>query len=101
MKKLNIGNTVAIAKDPIATDRTSDESELIPAKAKADTDNYSNKSWESGYIDDEAIVNNYAAEPDASLANNLSSKQQKPYILSGIGATLFIAIALATAFNLN
>ena len=79
MKKLNISNIIAIEKDPIATDRTSDRSELIPAKAEADTNNYSNKL----------------------LANNLSSKQQKPYILFGIGATLFIAIALATAFNFN
>ena len=102
MKKLNISNPIAIEKDLIATDRTSDKSKLIPAEAKADTNNYSNKSWESDYtFDDEGIVNNYAAEPGASLANNLLSKQQKPYILFGIGATLFIAIALATAFNLN
>ena len=102
MKKLNISNTIAIEKDPIATDRTSDRSELIPAEVKADTNNYSNKSLESGCtVDEEGTVNNYAAEPDASLANNLLSKQQKPYILFGIGATLFIAIALATAFNLN
>ncbi|MEM7591531.1 MAG: ssl1498 family light-harvesting-like protein [Cyanobacteria bacterium P01_A01_bin.83] len=102
MKKLNISNTIVIEKDPIATDRTSDRSELIPAEVKADTINYSNKLREPGStINDEGIVNNYAAEPDASLANNLLSKQQKPYILFGIGATLFIAIALATAFNLN
>ena len=102
MSKLNISNTIATEKDLIATNRTSDKSELIPAEVKADTNNYSNKSRESGYtFDDERIVNNYAAEPDASLANNLSPKQQKPYILLGIGATLFIAIALATAFNLN
>ena len=102
MKKLNISNTFAIEKDRIVTDRTNDRSELIPAEAKADTNNYSNKSLQSGYaINDETIVSNYAAEPDASLTNNLSSKQQKPYILFGIGATLFIAIALATAFNLN
>ena len=102
MKKLNISNTVAIEKDPIATDRTSDRSELIPAEVKADTNNYSNKSLQSDYaINDEGIVSNYAAEPDASLANNFSSKKQKPYILFGIGATLFIAMALATAFNLN
>ena len=102
MKKLNISNTVAIEKDPIATDRTSDKSKLTPAEVKADTNNYSNKSRESDYtVDEVGIVSNYAAEPDASSANNLSSKQQKPYILFGIGATLFIAIALATAFNLN
>ena len=102
MKKLNISNTVAIEKDRIATDRISNKSELIPAEAKADTNNYSNKSLESGNaINDEGIVNNYATKSDASLANNLLSKQQKPYILFGIGATLFIAIALATAFNLN
>ena len=102
MKKPNISNTIAIEKDRIAMDRTSDKSELISAEAKADTNNYSNKSWESNYtVDNGGIVSNDAAEPDASLANNLSPKQQKPYILFGIGATLFIAIALATAFNLN
>ena len=101
MKKPNISNTIAIGSR-ISTNRTSGKSELISAEAKADTNNYSNKSSESGYtVDDEGTVSNYAAKPDASLANNLSSKQQKPYILFGIGATLFIAIALATAFNLN
>ena len=102
MKKLNISNTTALEKDPIATARTSDRSKLIPAEVKADTNNYSNKSLESGYtVDDGGIVSNYAAESDAFLANNLSSKGQKPYISLGIGATLFMAIALATAFNLN
>ena len=102
MKKLNISNTVAIEKDRIAMDRTSDRSELIPAEVKADTNNYSNKSLESGCtVGEEGIVSNYAAELNAFLANNLSSKQQKPYILFGIGATLFVAIALATVFNLN
>ena len=95
MKKLNISNSIATA-------RISDKSELIPAEAKADTNNYSNKSLQSGYtVNDEGITSNYAAEPNASLANNLSSKQQQPYILFGIGATLFIAIALATAFTLS
>ena len=102
MKKLNISNAIAIEKDPIATARTSYRSELISAETKADRNNYSNKSLQSGCaINDGEIVNNYAAEPDASLANNLLSKQQKPYILFGIGAILFIAIASATAFNLN
>ena len=32
MKKLNISNTIAIEKDRIATDRTSDKSVLISAK---------------------------------------------------------------------
>ncbi len=85
----------------VVAHHNSDGSELIPPAEKANSFD-SKISISTGYIvDDEGIINNYATEPNTSLANNLSPKQQKPYILFGIGATLFIAIALATAFNLN
>jgi hypothetical protein len=76
MNRLNIPNTITLKKDQIAADRISDGRELIPAEIQADTNKYSNESWENGYtIDDERIVNNYATEPDTSLANYPSLEQ--------------------------
>ncbi len=102
MNKLNISNTITLKKDRIAADRISDGGELIPAEIQADTNKYSNESLENGYtIDDEGIVNNYAIEPDTSLASYPSPEQRRRYIFLGVGAALFVAVTLAIAFTVS
>lgn len=102
MNKLNIPNTITLKKNQIAANRISDGGELIPAEIQADANKYSNESLENGYtIDDEGIINNYATEPDTSLANYPSPEQQKRYIFLGTGAALLVAIALLIAFTVS
>ncbi|MEM7760449.1 MAG: ssl1498 family light-harvesting-like protein [Cyanobacteria bacterium P01_A01_bin.40] len=65
---------------------------------------------EHGYtVDDERIINNYATEPDTSLANYPSPEKLKHYIFLGAGSTLLVAmsrklrsaIALLIAFTVS
>lgn len=81
----------------------SDGSELIPAEVQANTGRDGSKlpdvPLSPGYtVDDEGINNNYAIEPDISLAEYPSPKQQRRYILWGVGAILFVALIGMIAF---
>ncbi|HEY9850269.1 MAG TPA: ssl1498 family light-harvesting-like protein [Leptolyngbyaceae cyanobacterium] len=83
----------------------SDGSELIPAEVQAnigigrDGSKLPDVPLAPGYtVDDEGINNNYAIEPDISLAEYPSPKQQRRYILWGIGAILFVALIGMIAF---
>ena len=74
MKKQNIPSTITLKKDKVVAHHISDGTELIPAEIQANTreeiNQYLNKSLEGGYvIDDDGIINNYATEPDMSLAD--------------------------------
>jgi len=105
MSKLNISDTITLENKAIAH-HTSDGSELIPAEVRAGTreeiNQRQNKSLKAGYtVDDEGIMNNFAAEPNTSLANYPSPEQQKRYIFLGIGATLLVTILLAIAFTVS
>jgi hypothetical protein len=105
MNKLNISDTITLENNVVAH-HTSDGSELIPAEVQSGTkeeiNQRQNKSLEAGYIvDDEGIVNNYAVEPDTSLANYPSPEQQKRYLLMGVGATLLVTSVLAIAFTVS
>jgi hypothetical protein len=105
MNKLNISNTITL-EDKVIAHRPSNGSELIPAEIRSGTreeiDLRQNKSLKAGYtVDDEGIINNYAAEPDTSLANYPSPEQQKRYIFRGVGATLLVTIVLAIAFTVS
>jgi hypothetical protein len=105
MNKLNISHPIPL-EDKVVAHHTSDGSELIPAEVRAGTkeeiSQRQNKSLEAGYIvDDEGIVNNYAVEPDTSLANYPSPEQQKRYIFLGGGAALLVTSVLAIAFTVS
>jgi hypothetical protein len=105
MNKLNISDTITL-ENKVVAHHTSDGSELIPAEVQSGTkeeiNQRQNKSLEAGYIvDDEGIVNNYAVEPDTSLANYPSPEQQKRYLLMGVGATLLVTSVLAIAFTVS
>lgn len=98
MNKLNIPNPITL-EDKVVAHHISDGSELIPAEVQANTGFDDNISLSRGYtVDDEGIVNNYATEPDTSLAGYPSPEQQKRYIFLGAGAILLVAITLLTAF---
>ena len=106
MNQQNIPSTITLKKDKVVAHHISDGSELIPAEIQASTPEEikqcQNKSLEEGYvIDDEGIINNYATEPDRSLADYPSPEQQKRYVFLGAGATLFIMIALLTTFAVS
>ena len=106
MNQLNIPSTITLKKDKVVAHHISDGSELIPSEIQANTpeeiEQYQNKSLEGGYvIDDEGIINNYATEPDMSLANYPSLEQQKRYVFWGTGATLLITLTLLTAFAVS
>ena len=77
MNKLNTSNTITLNKKVVAH-HNSDGSELIPAEVKANTDFESKTFISTGYtVDDEGIINNYATEPDMSLAKYPLPEQQK------------------------
>lgn len=106
MKRQNIPSTITLKKNKVVAHHISDGTELIPAEIQANTreeiNQCLNKSLESGYvIDDEGIINNYATEPDMSLANYPSPEQQKRYVFLGAGATLLITITLLTALTVS
>jgi hypothetical protein len=105
MNKLNISHTINL-EDKVVAHHTSDGSELIPAEVRAGTkkeiSQRQHKSLKAGYtIDDEGIINNYATEPDTTLANYPSPEQQKRYLLMGVGATLLVTSVLAIAFSVS
>jgi hypothetical protein len=105
MNTQNIPSTITL-KDKVVAHHISDGSELIPAEIQADTsfDNSQlvNIPLSRGYsVDDEGIINNYATEPDMSLADYPSPKQQKRYIFFGAGAMLLVVIILLTAFAVS
>lgn len=102
MNKQNIPSTITLKKDKVVAHHNSDGSELIPAEVKVNTGFDSKTPISKGYtVDDEGIINNYATEPDTSLANYPSPEQQKRYIFLGAGASLLIAIALLIAFTVS
>lgn len=105
MNQQNILSTITL-KDKVIAHHISDGSELIPAEIQANTreeiSKFLNKSLEAGYtVDDEGIINNYATEPDMSLTDYPSPKQQKRYISWGAGATLLVAITFMTALAVS
>jgi hypothetical protein len=105
MNKLNISHPIPL-EDKVVAHHTSDGSELIPAEVQSGTkeeiSQRQNKSLKAGYtIDDEGIINNYAAEPDTTLANYPSPEQQKRYLLMGGGAALLVTSVLAIAFTVS
>ncbi|MBE9166670.1 ssl1498 family light-harvesting-like protein [Pleurocapsales cyanobacterium LEGE 06147] len=105
MNKQNIPSTITL-KDKVVAHHISDGSELIPAEIQTNTsfDNSQlpNTPLSRGYtVDDEGIINNYATEPDMSLADYPSPEQQKRYIFLGAGAMLFVATVLLTAFAVS
>ncbi|MEM7761508.1 MAG: ssl1498 family light-harvesting-like protein [Cyanobacteria bacterium P01_A01_bin.40] len=106
MEKQNIPSTITLKKNKVVAHRISDGSELIPSEIQASTpeeiSKCLNKSLEEGFvIDDEGIINNYATEPDMSLANYPSPEQQKRYVFLGAGATLLITLTFLTAFAVS
>jgi hypothetical protein len=81
----------------------SDGSELIPAEVQAhishDGDKLLDTPLAPGYtVDDEGINDNYAIEPDVSLAEYPSPKQQQRYIFLGAGAILFVVLIVIIGF---
>ncbi|MDA0267534.1 MAG: ssl1498 family light-harvesting-like protein [Cyanobacteria bacterium] len=87
----------------VSTHHPSDGSELIPAEVQAKSHQKSepltDTSSRSGYrVDEEGIGNNYAIEPEMYDAKYPSPKQQQRYLLLGIGAFLFVALAVWIAF---
>jgi hypothetical protein len=105
MNKQNIPSTITL-KDKVVAHHISDGSELFPAEVQANTREEANKAMNkplgAGYrVDDEGIVNNYAIEPDMSLADYPSPKQQKRYVSLGAGAILLVAITLLTSFAVS
>ena len=106
MNKLNTSNTITLKKNKVVAHHISDGTELIPAEIQANTreeiKQCLNKSLEGGYtIDDEGIINNYATQPDMSLADYPSPEQQKRYVFLGAAAALLITITLLTAFAVS
>jgi hypothetical protein len=106
MKKQNIPSTITLKKDKVVAHHISDGTELIPAEIQANTheeiSKCLNKPLGAGYrVDDEGIVNNYAIEPDMSLADYPSSEKQKRYVLLGAGAILLVTLILLTAFAVS
>jgi hypothetical protein len=105
MNTQNIPSPITL-KDKVVAHHISDGSELIPAEIQTNTslDNTQlpNTPLSKGYtIDDEGIINNYATEPDMSLADYPSPEQQKRYIFLGAGAILLVATSLLTAFAVS
>ncbi|MGL5942963.1 MAG: photosystem II assembly protein Psb34 [Waterburya sp.] len=105
MNKLNSLNTITL-NNKVVAHHISDGSELIPSEIQANTreeiSKCLNQSLKDGYtVDDEGIVNNYATEPDMSLTDYPSSKQQKRYILLGSVAMLLVVTTLLTAFSVS
>jgi hypothetical protein len=105
MKTQNISNTITL-KNKVVAHHISDGSELVPAEVKeniGEEDKKSlNKSSGAGYkVDDEGIVNNYAIEPDMSLAQYPSPEQQKVYVSMGGASILLVAITLLTSFAVS
>jgi len=84
----------------------SDGSELVPAEVQAntrrETDSSLHEPLEVGYtVDEEGFLNNYAIEPKMSKAAYPSRKQQQRYIFLGVGAFLFVLLALWIAFAVS
>jgi len=105
MNTQNIPSPITL-KDKVVAHRISDGSELIPAEIQANIGFHNsqlvNIPLSRGYtVDDEGIINNYATEPDMSLADYPSPKQQKRYIFFGAGAMLLVVIILLTAFAVS
>lgn len=105
MNKQNIPSTITL-KDKVVAHHISDGSELIPAEIQANTSfensQLLNTPLSKGYtVDDEGIINNYATEPDMSLADYPSPEQQKRYLSWGAGAMLLVTTTLLTAFAVS
>ncbi len=86
-----------------STHHPSDGSELIPAEVQAknlqDSEPLTDASSRSGYrVDEEGIGNNYAIEPEMYDAKYPSQKQQRRYLFMGLGAFLFVTLAVWIAF---
>jgi hypothetical protein len=93
------GTTLNLDEHPL-----SDGSKLIPAEVQANTRRDGNKLLDMplahGYtVDEEGLNNNHAIEPDMSLAEYPSPKQQWRYIFFGAGAILFVALIVLIAFS--
>ncbi|MBW4633725.1 MAG: ssl1498 family light-harvesting-like protein [Iphinoe sp. HA4291-MV1] len=105
-QKENTGSrTITLEKEVVAYHK-SDGSELIPAEVQANVGHNGSQLLDlplaTGYtIDDEGIINNYAIQPDMSLAEYPSAKQQRRYFFLGIGAILFVAVIALIAFALS
>ena len=105
MNKQNISSPITL-KDKVVAHHISDGSELIPAEVQGNTREEAskllNQPLAGGYtVNDEEIINNYATEPNMSLADYPSPEQQNRYVLLGAGAILLVAITLLTAFAVS
>ncbi|MFB2772459.1 photosystem II assembly protein Psb34 [Pelatocladus sp. BLCC-F211] len=105
-QKENTATPTITLENKVVAHHTSDGSELIPAEVQANTRHNNSQLLDmpfvTGYtVDDEGIINNYAIQPDMSLAEYPSAKQQRRYIFLGIGAILFVAVTVLIAFAVN
>ena len=80
----------------------SDGSELIPAEVQDHTRHDEAQSVDTplavGYtIDDEGLINNFAIEPDMYPSEYPSPRQQRQYIVLGVGAFFFVVMLFLTA----
>jgi len=105
MEKQNIPSTITL-NNKVVAHHISDGSELIPAEIPSNTSFDNGQSLNTplvrGYtVDDEGIINNYAAEADISLANYPLPEQQKRYVFLGAGAITLVATILLTAFAVS
>jgi hypothetical protein len=79
---------------------------LAPAEVQANTrrgiQSSLSEPLEAGYtVDEEGFFNNYAIEPKMSMSAYPSRKQQRRYIFLGVGAFLFVLLALWLAFAVS
>jgi hypothetical protein len=105
-QKENTTTPTITLENKVIARHTSDGSELVPAEIQASNrHNYSQLldiSLVTGYtVDDEGFINNYAIQPDISLAEHPSTEQQQRYIFSGIVAILFVAVTILIGFAVS
>lgn len=52
-------------------------------------------------INEEGILNNYAAEPNVYYAEYPSQEQQQRYLFQGAVAVMFVSLLVLTAFGVS
>lgn len=105
-QKQNTATSTISLENKVVAHHISDGSELIPAEIQANDRHNRTQLLDqplvTGYtLDDEGFINNYAIQPDMSLAEYPSVEQQQRYIFLGIGAFLFVAVTMVIAFAVS
>lgn len=105
-QKENTRSPTIILEKKVVAHHKSDGTELIPAEVQTDIGHNGSQLVDlhiaTGYtVDDEGIINNYAIQPDMSLAEYPCAKQQRRYLFLGIGAILFVTVITLIAFAVS